>query len=61
MMSDAPKPTKPRTIPANKMPSPIRSKSHKLKTSTIANIVLVIWEASDGHIRKIKKKWYGSF
>ena len=61
MMSDAPKPTKPRTIPANRMPKPIKSKSHKLKTSTIANIVLDIWEASGGHIRKIKKKWYGSF
>ena len=61
MMSDAPKPTKPRTIPANRMPSPISSKSHKLKTSTIASIVLDISEAFGRHFKKGKKNSYGYF
>ena len=61
MISDAPKPTKPRTIPANRMPKPIKSKSHKLKTSTIASIVLDILEAFGRHFKKGKKNSYGYF
>tara|TARA_B100001057_G_scaffold432809_1_gene461190 strand:+ start:5095 stop:5505 length:411 start_codon:yes stop_codon:yes gene_type:complete len=61
MMSDAPKPTKPRTIPANRMPSPISSKFHKLKTSTIASIVLDILEAFGRHLKKGKKNSYAYF
>ena len=42
IMRDAPNPTNPRTMPANNIPSPMNSKSQKVKVSMIVIMVVNI-------------------